>query len=144
MIWPCDPLNQPQKQLNSYLTTRPCAGAIEELSSISLRCNKTWNPSLTSCLHSSSVCMLPVYPKGLPSQPPGSTKSLNSLLICSAHSDTNMGLRFIGVHITTHARSNCEASCKSLTKQNNKLVTLSSHIHHYWTTKESWDLVLRM
>lgn len=87
------------QHLNSFLTTRPCAEATEELSSFSsLRCNKTCNPSFTSCLYSSSVYMLPVWAKGLPSQPSGCTESFNSLLICSAHCDTNMGLRFIGVH----------------------------------------------
>lgn len=42
--------------LKVFKTTEPCAGGIEELSSISsLSCS----PSLTSCLHGGSVYMLP-------------------------------------------------------------------------------------
>lgn len=48
--------------LNFFLITRPCAEAVEELSSFSSFCySKTCNPSPTFCLCRGSVYMLPVY-----------------------------------------------------------------------------------
>lgn len=48
------------QRLNNFLTTHPCAGATEELEFSLFLCSKSCNPSPTSCLHSSSVYMLPV------------------------------------------------------------------------------------